>query len=70
MFAVPLFIKKYLGSEVFGGTAEGVGKLIVGKIGLGETEIAQRDVARCVKQNVLWLEITGRFSFGMIELWS
>lgn len=49
MLAVTLFVKEDLGGEVFGGSAESVGELIVGKIGLRETEIAERDVTSRVK---------------------
>ena len=71
MLAVALLIEKHFRREIsacrqsdkiprndsLSCPAEGVGELIVGKIRFGQSEIAQRNVACRIEQNVLGLQI-------------
>jgi hypothetical protein len=59
-FAVAVIVQQNLGSEVLGRTAEGVGQGVGGQVRLGETEVAEDDVAGCVEEDVFRLEVAVR----------
>jgi len=77
-FRVARFVEQHFGSQVFGGSAKGVGKLTGAQVRFAETEITQGDVASGIEQNVFGLEIAvddivlvqmfeGEDEFGNVE---
>lgn len=57
MLSISLLVQQDFGSEVFGRAAERVCELVVGKIGLRQSEIAEGDVTSGVEQDVFRFKI-------------
>ena len=59
------FAKNHFGSQVLRSSAKRIGLLPRLNSHFGETEVGDLDVARCIEQNVFWLEVAVDDSVGM-----